>query len=501
MAEEKVPFYTNSSQLPVGHTDDLFEAVKLQEPLQTRYTGGCVEAGSFVQTDKGLLEIQNIANDFNKLSPIRALSYNKEEETSEWDLITDAMRVDVNYNDRIRIKAERGLDISVSTWHPFFVLEDRGVIEKRADELEINDYLLQNFTEMPVSENNGVLTRDLAYIIGYFIGNGSISKFIDNRGGNKLEKYLVRFHSGRKEPLEAVMDILNTNFPTRLTSIQKDSRGECYCIGTSNKAVVDYLFKYGFGYGEKADIVEIPQIVKNNIYDVGDEFLSGLIDSDGHIDKWGNMEYSTVSSRLAHDIKEILNLMGIQFSCIKKESVRDNERPIFRITISSNQVTDRKDRLCLEDKFKLSRIKELKSDRLSGHLPVVRVKEISKDVGTRDFYDLTTENNHNYLAGDNTFVFIHNTVFHTFLGEKITAGVVKVLLKKIFSKSKMPYLSISPTFSICPQHGYINGEHFKCPECDGDCEVFARVVGYIRPVQQWNIGKVAEYHTRKVFKL
>jgi ribonucleoside-triphosphate reductase len=97
--------------------------------------------------------------------------------------------------------------------------------------------------------------------------------------------------------------------------------------------------------------------------------------------------------------------------------------------------------------------------------------------------------------------FTGGTVFHTFLGEKITASAVKTLLKKVFAKSKMPYLSISPTFSVCPQHGYINGEHFKCPDCDKDCEVYARVVGYIRPVKQWNKGKVAEYHTRKVFKV
>lgn len=93
------------------------------------------------------------------------------------------------------------------------------------------------------------------------------------------------------------------------------------------------------------------------------------------------------------------------------------------------------------------------------------------------------------------------TVFHTFLGERISANAVKTILKKVFTKSKMPYLSISPTFSICPQHGYINGEHFKCPDCNKDCEVYARVVGYIRPVQQWNKGKVAEYHQRKVFKV
>ena len=94
------------------------------------------------------------------------------------------------------------------------------------------------------------------------------------------------------------------------------------------------------------------------------------------------------------------------------------------------------------------------------------------------------------------------TVHHLFLGERLPSGKeAKMLIKKMFNKSKMPYMSISPTFSICPQHKYINGEHFKCPDCGKDCEVFARVVGYIRPVQQFNKGKVQEYKQRKVFRI
>lgn len=94
------------------------------------------------------------------------------------------------------------------------------------------------------------------------------------------------------------------------------------------------------------------------------------------------------------------------------------------------------------------------------------------------------------------------TVFHGFLGERINAQQAKLLVKMILKKSKMPYFSVSPTFSVCKTHGYINGEHFKCNHegCNKDCEVYARVVGYIRPVQQWNKGKVAEYKQRKVYK-
>jgi ribonucleoside-triphosphate reductase len=94
------------------------------------------------------------------------------------------------------------------------------------------------------------------------------------------------------------------------------------------------------------------------------------------------------------------------------------------------------------------------------------------------------------------------TVHHLFIGERLPSGKeAKMLIKKIFEKSKMPYLSITPTFSICMDHGYINGEHFKCPKCGKDCEVYTRVIGYLRPVQQFNKGKVQEYKQRKVFKV
>ena len=93
------------------------------------------------------------------------------------------------------------------------------------------------------------------------------------------------------------------------------------------------------------------------------------------------------------------------------------------------------------------------------------------------------------------------TVFHTFLGEKITAEQAKKLIKTAFKKSKMPYLSISPTFSVCQEHGYLKGEQPKCPECGKECEVWARVVGYLRPVSGFNVAKVSEYKKRKVFKI
>ena len=96
------------------------------------------------------------------------------------------------------------------------------------------------------------------------------------------------------------------------------------------------------------------------------------------------------------------------------------------------------------------------------------------------------------------------SVFHIFLGERMESGEgVKKLVKKIFENFKLPYITITPTFSVCPVHGYLSGEHFFCPKCTikQPCEVYSRIVGYYRPIQQWNIGKQQEFKERKEFKI
>ena len=92
------------------------------------------------------------------------------------------------------------------------------------------------------------------------------------------------------------------------------------------------------------------------------------------------------------------------------------------------------------------------------------------------------------------------TVVHIFAGERITnLETMKNLVKKVCNNYKLPYFTFSPTFSTCPNHGYVAGEHFKCPDCGADCEVYSRIVGYIRPVSQWNKGKQTEFHNRTPF--
>ena len=129
--------------------------------------------------------------------------------------------------------------------------------------------------------------------------------------------------------------------------------------------------------------------------------------------------------------------------------------------------------------------------------------------GAKPFYTNSTQLPVNYT--DDIFELLDNqdelqtkytggTVVHIFAGERVyDTNVVKNLVKKVCENYKLPYFTFSPTFSICPTHGYVAGEHFTCPDCGESCEVFSRVVGYISPVNQWNEGKTEEFKLRKTF--
>jgi len=119
----------------------------------------------------------------------------------------------------------------------------------------------------------------------------------------------------------------------------------------------------------------------------------------------------------------------------------------------------------------------------STHLPVTYTDDIFEILELQD--QLQTK----YTGG---------TVIHFFLGERVEdAMMIKKLVKKICSNYHLPYFTITPTFSICNTHGYIAGEAFTCPICHAPCEVYTRIVGYLRPVEQWNKGKKAEYDIRQ----
>ncbi|MEM3864935.1 MAG: ribonucleoside triphosphate reductase, partial [Nitrososphaerota archaeon] len=92
------------------------------------------------------------------------------------------------------------------------------------------------------------------------------------------------------------------------------------------------------------------------------------------------------------------------------------------------------------------------------------------------------------------------TVFHIWLGERLSSWrSAATLVRKIFTSFRIPYITLTPTFSVCLNHGYLSGEHKQCPHCGAKCEVYSRVVGYLRPVDQWNEGKQAEFAMRRKY--
>jgi ribonucleoside-triphosphate reductase len=110
-----------------------------------------------------------------------------------------------------------------------------------------------------------------------------------------------------------------------------------------------------------------------------------------------------------------------------------------------------------------------------------------------------TESIHYILDNQNELQskFTGGTVQHIFLGEKPEPEKLKEFIKHVFDKYTLPYISITPTFSVCPECGYIEGEQAVCPKCGSECEVYSRVVGYLRPVSNWNDGKKEEFKDRK----
>lgn len=123
----------------------------------------------------------------------------------------------------------------------------------------------------------------------------------------------------------------------------------------------------------------------------------------------------------------------------------------------------------------------------SSHLPVDYTEDIF------DALDIQDELQALYTSG---------TVFHAFLGEKLPNWKSAAnLVRKIAENYKLPYYTLSPTYSICKKHGYIVGEHFTCPTCGEKAEVYSRITGYYRPVQNWNDGKLQEYKNRRNYDM
>ena len=503
------PYYTNSSQLPVGYTDDPFEALEMQDDLQRKYTGGCCEEGTDVLTDKGIFKIEKLVEDFEKLKPIKVISFNEKTKVSEWKEIDEVYKIDVSSKDKIRVKGENNFEIVTSDWHPFFVstkkklasnvcpvcgetfdnyqgrnnhlahnpkcrekyhsikekvFKERPIIQKRADELVVMDRLIQNSTNLLSSQTP--VSKELAYILGFFIGNGYLAS----------TTYRLSFYSGKKDnPLDYLCECLKKEFGIIETpEVWEPTNPNCIEVRITGKERILSLrklfAKFGFKPGKKTYTISanpvIPYLDKNNF----PCFLSGLLDSDGYIDQQGDGEYATVSASLYDSLVYLFTMAGINLRIKYHKSKKANEKDFYSLYLKKKYLMKYFDELSptLQRALILGILKEPKKERQQE---VVRVKEVSKiQVSNNQFYDLNIRDNHNYLAGKNgSFVFVHNTVLHLYMNEAISSSdACKKIVKRALTNFKLPYITITPTFSICPIHGYIKGQHEYCPKCDAE---------------------------------
>ena len=173
----------------------------------------------------------------------------------------------------------------------------------------------------------------------------------------------------------------------------------------------------------------------------------------------------------------------------KLSNYQEEYKTLFNLEATPAEATAY--RLALKDKNKYPDIITAGSDEPyytnSTHLPVGKTSDVFEALDIED---------------DLQILYTSGTVFHTFLGEKLDDyKSTQNLVKSIAYNYKLPYFTISPTYSVCPNHGYLSGEHKVCPKCKQTCEVYSRITGYYRPVKNWNNGKQEEFKERKTYEI
>jgi len=246
----------------------------------------------------------------------------------------------------------------------------------------------------------------------------------------------------------------------------------------------------------------LENFMEKGLYPYSKHYLSGIKKMRGSY--WGN-HFSTIgilgmNEALLNFLEEnIGSAQGRKFALevldfMREKLIKYQEETGNLYNLEATPAEGASYRLALKDKEKYPEIitagsKEVPFYTNSAQLPVNYTDDIFEALKLQD------EIQCKYTGG---------TVQHIFLGERISdVEMAKSLVKKVFENFKLPYISLTPTFSICPTHGYISGEHFLCPQCtiEQPCEVYSRIVGYLRPVQQWHVGKKEEFKTRKMYKI
>jgi ribonucleoside-triphosphate reductase (formate) len=249
----------------------------------------------------------------------------------------------------------------------------------------------------------------------------------------------------------------------------------------------------------------LEKLTDRNLYPYSKHYLKDIKDGSGLY--WKN-HFSTVGILGMNEAclnflgKDIASETGKEFALEVMEYLRDQLAEVQEIhgdifNLEATPAEGTSYRLCMLDKRKYS--------------DIVCSNEKEFQMGATPYYTNSTQLPVNYtddvfealmLQDDLQSKYTGGTVLHMFLGEQVQdIEAVKGLVRKTATNFKLPYFTLSPTFSICASHGYLEGEQEVCPTCKQNTEVYSRVVGYLRPVQQWNDGKRSEFKLRKVFRV
>jgi len=374
---------------------------------------------------------------------------------------------------------------------------------------------------------------------GYYLGDGY---YYENRDKND---YSVRLYTNSKELSEG-LNLLLLRFGI-LTKIREDDRSNYnprwkknYVISITGAENLETYFQkilkkklqFGNVHSSREIISDVPMLLKQMMqkYSIGPQDIN--IDKDSFN---RNLRQNRISiqylreiiQKLSNCIKEedetleklkILANSDIYWDKVKEVKKLNPTKYVydFEVDVKDDMVNNflgGSGLVCLHNtSYRLARIDKAKYPDIrmynqefygnggkvepyytnSTQLPVGFTTDVFEALELQD--NLQTK----YTGG---------TVLHIFLGEEEpSATSTKKLIRKVAENYSLPYYTITPTFSVCPDHGYMAGEHPKCPICakenkSTDCEVYSRVVGYLRPVNQWNRGKQREFHDRKTFDM
>ena len=247
----------------------------------------------------------------------------------------------------------------------------------------------------------------------------------------------------------------------------------------------------------------LERLADNNLYPYSRHYLSQI---KSHTGSYWTQHFGTIGIIGMNEAclnllgTDIASRSGLQFSIKVMDFIRGlisdmQQRSDFMYNLEATPAEGATYRLALLDKEKFPGIICANEDAYqagaepfytnSTHLPVNYTNDIVETLGHQN--DLQKK----YTGG---------TVLHVYMGEQVTdIDVLKGLIKKIVTRYEIPYFTITPTFSVCPFDGYLKGEQENCPICRRKTEVYSRIVGYLRPVKQWNNGKKAEFHNRRTF--